>query len=99
MNVFIDEVIKKLLEIRNDGYLYCDINVNPADKTDDEDNDMVGFLSFEALDCGGLEGIDYADDPDDDVTEVPDDELQFYAHQNMNAAPNRKPFKKIDVNY
>lgn len=97
MNVFIDDVIKKLLEMRNDGYYYCDIIVSPA--VGDGVEGDVGFIAFEALDCGGTIATDYSDDPDDDVVEVSDDELQVYAQQYSKPAPERKPFKEIKVTY
>ena len=93
MNVFVDDVIRKLLEIRNDGFTYCNIDIVPACAGE------LGFLSFEALNFGGIEGIDYCDDLDTDVTEVSNEEIEQYADQNAAPAPGRKLITKIEITY
>lgn len=95
MNIFIDEVIRKLLEIRKDGYLYCDIDFLPEDEVDDDI--LPPSLTFSAIDIGGEMGVDYSGDSDTDVCEVPQDELSEYAHRNHKPAPNRKQIKNITV--
>lgn len=95
MNIFIDEVIRKLLEIRKDGYLYCDIDFLPEDEVDDDI--LPPSLTFSAIDIGGTMGVDYFGDSDTDVCEVPQDELSKYAHRNHKPAPNRKQIKNITV--
>lgn len=97
MNVFIDDLIRKLLEMRNDGYRYCEMEIIEADDEDNEDD--VSFLSFFALDCGSMGGIDYNDDPDTDVTEVPADELEQYADRYSEPSPHRKSIKEIKITY
>ena len=95
MKIFIDEVIRKLLEIRNNGYLYCDIDFLPEDEVDDDI--LPPILTFSAVDIGGTMGDDYFGNSDTDVCEVPQDELSEYAHCNHKPAPNRKPIKNITI--
>lgn len=98
MNVFIDDVIRKLLEMRNDGYYYCEINEIGPDIIDDDD-DIPPFLSFSALECGGMGAVDYNDDPETDVLEVSESELEEYAEQHCEPSPNRKKIKEIKITY
>ena len=93
MDIFIDDAIRKLLEMRNDGYFYCSVDIFPADE------DCPAVLSFEALECGGDGAISYDDDEETAVYAVPEDELDKYADRYMTPAPNRKVIKKIDITY
>lgn len=89
MNVFIDDVIRKLIEIKNDGYSYCNILDLPAD------GDLEASMSFHAIDEGGEFEIDYDDDLE--ILEVSDDELTFYAFRNKKPSHDRKPIKNITI--
>lgn len=91
MNVFIDDVIRKLMEIRNDGYYYCDISLLSGD------DELEPMIWFEALECGGCGGIDYNDNEETDVTEVPEEEVDSYAYQNKKPSPKRKVIKQINI--
>lgn len=96
MNIFIDEVIRKLIKIRQDGYFYCDIDFLPEDEVDGDI--LPPSLTFSAIDIGGEMGVDYFGDSDTDVCEVPQDELSEYAHCNHEPSPNRKTIKEITIN-
>lgn len=97
MTIFIDDAIRKLLEIKNDGYSYCDIDFVPEDKYDGES--YPAWVSFSAIDGGGEFSTDYNDDDDDNtVSEVSKAELERFAFRNHQPALNRKPIKKITVN-
>lgn len=95
MNIFIDDVIRKLVEIRKDGYLYCNIDFLPEDEVDDDI--LPPCLTFSAIDIGGEMSVDYFGDSDTDVYEVPQDELSKYAHCNHKPAPDRKSIKDITI--
>lgn len=96
MNFFVDDLIKKLVEIHNDGYHYCCLDIIPSTGNGEFD---FGFIDFEALDIGGAEGIDYYDDIDDYIKEVSGDEIFQYANCNEKPSPNRKPIKEIKIIY
>ena len=93
MNIFIDDLIRKLIEIRNDGYNYCDIDFLPSDEFDGET--IPPSLSFCAVGEGNIEGIDYNDGIE--VNEVPDEELDKYGFRNRKPSPERKTIKKIII--
>lgn len=92
MNIFIDEVIRKLVKIRQDGYFYCNIDFLPEDEVDGDI--LPPSLTFSAIDIGGKFGVDC----NTDVCEVPQDELSEYAHCNHEPSPNRKTIKEITIN-
>ena len=91
MDIYIDDLIRKLVEIRKDGYHYCSINTITGD------DEFCGLLSVLAIDDGGNGEIDYADEID--ITEVEADELNNYAFQNKPPAPNRKSITDIKITY
>lgn len=95
MNIFIDDAIRKLLEMKNDGYAYCDIDLIPADEYNGEH--YPPWISFTAIEDGGDSGIDYNDNEDTDVCEVPSEELEEYAYRNHQPSPNRKSIKNITI--
>lgn len=95
MNIFIDDVIRKLVEMKSDGYSYCDIDFIPEDEYDGET--YPAWVSFEAIDCGGDSGIDYNGDGESEVCEVPGEELEEYAFQNRKPSPSRRQIKNITI--
>lgn len=95
MKVFIDDVIRKLIEIKSDGYSYCDIDFIPEDEYDGEK--YPAWVSFEAVGFGGDENIDYNGDDESEVCEVPEEELEEYAFQNRKPSPSRRQIKNITI--
>lgn len=93
MNIFIDDLIRKLIEIRKDGYYYCDIDFLPSDELDGEDEPAC--LSFAATDDGDICGVDCNDGIE--VTEIPDEELEKYGYKNHAPSPIRKVIKDIKL--
>ena len=93
MDIFIDDAIRKLLEMRNDGYYYCSVDIVPATE------EFPEMLCFDALECGGLGEISYDDNEETSVYSVPGDELEEYADRNIPPAPHRKVIKKVEVTY
>ena len=95
MNIFIDDVIRKLVEMKSDGYSYCGIDFIPEDTYDGET--QPAWISFEAIGFGGDEGVDYNDDEETEVCEVSSEELEQFAFQNRRPSPDRKPIKNITI--
>lgn len=96
MTIFIDDAIRKLIEIKNDGYSYCDIDFIPEDEYDGES--YPAWVSFTAVDGGGEFDVDYNDgDEENEVNEISEDELAKFAFRNHQPAPNRKAIKTINI--
>lgn len=74
MNIYIDDILNTLLEMKRDGFSYCSIELDEF-----EDDELPGCVMLSALDGGGCFGIDYTDDEETDIYEVSDDELSEYA--------------------
>lgn len=75
----VDELIRALFELKEEGYSYCELSI-------DEDTDEKG-ISFSALDTGGLGLIDF----ETVVEAVPNEEIQEYANANEQPAEIRNP--------
>lgn len=93
MNIFIDDLIRKLIEIRKDGYYYCDIDFLPSDEFEGEV--APACLSFSVSDEGDICGVDYNDGIE--VTEIPDEELEEYGYKNRAPSPKRKVIKNLKI--
>lgn len=68
---FIDDIIFKLLEMKKDGYNYCEIYDS------DGDDDIEPYLSFTAEDCGGFGGVDYESIEPASIVEVSEYAFQY----------------------
>lgn len=77
---YIDEIIERLIEMRKDGYCYCEVFENEAD----EDYNITAHLSFSGVECGGLGLCDY-----DSVNAVTDEEILKYGDVNVAPPKNR----------
>ena len=90
MNIFVDDLIRALAAIHNDGYRYCTIDFFDEDECDGDI--LPPSIMLSGLDEGGEQPIEYSDS---EVEEVPDDEISRYAYVGRTSAPRRKAIKKI----
>lgn len=77
---YIDEIIDRLIDMRKDGYRYCQI----VELEEDKEYGFPPCLSFDALECGGYGACDY-----EEVNSVPNEEVLKYAEVNANAPKYR----------
>ncbi len=86
MDFFIDDLINKLLEMRNDGFMYCTFDVMSAEE------DFPARICFEAIDDGGCGTVDYSDE-DTDVYPVSEEEISVYAFRHKQPPKERDTLK------
>lgn len=77
MNIYIDDILNTLLEMKRDGFSYCAIELYEFEEG--VDGKLPGCVMLSALDGGGCFSIDYTYDEETDIYEVSDDELSEYA--------------------
>nr|CDL66270.1 unnamed protein product [uncultured bacterium] len=77
---YIDEIIERLIEMRKDGYRYCEVFESEADN----EYNISAHLSFSGVECGGLGLCDY-----DSIDCVSDDEILKYGDLNIEPPKNR----------
>lgn len=92
MTVFIDDVILKLIEMKKDGYCYCDITEIYVDEKDKNDG-LNNFLSFNAVGDFGYSEMDY-----EDVEEVSEDEISDHAERGEEPFSGRNVIVSIEAN-
>lgn len=77
---YIDEIIDRLIEMRKDGYRYCQF----IELEKDDEINRPACITFDGLDCGGYGACCY-----DEVNCVPDEEVLKYAEVNAPAPKHR----------
>lgn len=86
-NVYcIDELIRVLLDMKENGYSYCGIEECEGNANEDflPDSDHISFTGLEAGGCGGC--LDF-----DNVCAVPEEEVFEYADRFIIPPSHRKP--------
>lgn len=86
MNFFIDDIIRRLVEMKESGYSYCEISLEEADE------EIPAQMLLSALECGGDGAVDF-----DEIDEVPLEEIEKYADCNVVPPHSRKPIKRIKI--
>lgn len=56
INIDVHELMLKLQELLDDGYLVAELSIN---ESDEENENKRKYLSVFALECGGCESVDY----------------------------------------
>ena len=86
---YIDDIIYVLIQMRQDGYRYAQLDI-VDDFQYDDDTPIHAFMALSADDDGGYCGVDYGA-----VDEVPGEELDEYAFCGKAQPPYRQAIEFV----
>ena len=92
MKIFVDDLIRVLTDMHNDGYKYCELDFTEEEEFDGET--LPAQIVLYGLDDGGNGSIEF---DDIEVLNVDDEEISRYAFRGRTSAPKRKSIKKVKL--